>query len=76
MFQNVSIGIVGKGTSFEVYDEDGTTEYLKLIEGEERRVPRAAPDDESRPSGEGAAPEVVPDVDNGDGDDGVPMDTE
>ena len=70
----MSIAIVGKGTNFEVYDEEGTTDYLKLIEGEERRAPRAGPEDDSRPQGDQAAPENVPDVD--DGDTGVPMDTE
>lgn len=74
IFQNVSIGIVGKGTAFEIYAEDGTSEYLRLIEGEERRVARPTGDEEPRRPEEGPAGESVPDVD--DADDGVPMDTE
>jgi hypothetical protein len=36
-FQNVSIGIVGKNTPFKVFDEEGTAQYLRMIEGEEKR---------------------------------------
>jgi hypothetical protein len=35
--KNVSIGIVGKNTSFKVLDEEGTAQYLRMIEGEEKR---------------------------------------
>lgn len=35
--QNVSIGIVGKNTLFKVLDEEGTAQYLRMIEGEEKR---------------------------------------
>lgn len=35
--KNVSIGIVGKNTPFKALDEEGTAEYLRLIEGEEKR---------------------------------------
>ncbi|KAJ8868620.1 hypothetical protein PR048_030159 [Dryococelus australis] len=34
---NVSIGLVGKGTSFRVFDEEQTAGYLRMIEGEEKR---------------------------------------
>ncbi|XP_066999510.2 proteasome subunit alpha type-1 [Anabrus simplex] len=37
--KNVSIGIVGKGTLFKVFDEDDTGRYLAMIEGEEKRGP-------------------------------------
>jgi hypothetical protein len=33
----VSIGIVGKNTPFKVFDEEGTAQYLRMIEGEEKR---------------------------------------
>jgi len=36
-FKNVSIGIVGKNTPFKVLDEEGTAQYLRMIEGEEKR---------------------------------------
>jgi hypothetical protein len=35
--QNVSIGIVGRNTAFNVVDEEGTAQYLRMIEGEEKR---------------------------------------
>lgn len=35
--KNVSIGIVGKNTPFKVLDEEGTAQYLRMIEGEEKR---------------------------------------
>ncbi|KAL0273338.1 UNVERIFIED_CONTAM: hypothetical protein PYX00_006031 [Menopon gallinae] len=74
--KNVSIAIVGAGTIFQVFDEEGTGKYLALIEGEERRAPRSQDDGDSRaePRGQATEGENVPDVD--DADDGVPMDTE
>ncbi|CAH1158809.1 unnamed protein product [Phyllotreta striolata] len=35
--KNVSIGYVGKGTSFKILEEEETAPFLALIEGEERR---------------------------------------
>lgn len=35
--QNVSIGIVGRNTPFKAFDEEGTAQYLRMIEGEEKR---------------------------------------
>ncbi|XP_071447543.1 proteasome subunit alpha type-1-like [Hetaerina americana] len=35
--KNVSIGVVGKGTPFTIYDEDETSRYLTSIVGEEKR---------------------------------------
>jgi len=39
--KNCSLAIVGKDTPFTVYDDDAVTDYLKLIEGEERAPPAA-----------------------------------
>lgn len=36
-FQNVSIGIVGKGYDFTILDESATAIYLSQIEGDEKR---------------------------------------
>ncbi|XP_046394921.1 proteasome subunit alpha type-1 [Ischnura elegans] len=35
--KNVSIGVVGKGTPFTIYDEEETSRYLTAIVGEEKR---------------------------------------
>lgn len=35
--KNVSIGVVGKGQSFKILDENETANYLGMIQGEERR---------------------------------------
>lgn len=35
--KNVSISLVGKGQNFKLLDENETANYLKMIEGEERR---------------------------------------
>lgn len=57
--QNVSIAIVGKNSPLKVYDEDGTTEFLRLIEGEERRAPRVV--EEEPRGGDDDAPAPPPD---------------
>lgn len=36
-FQNVSIGIVGKGTNFTVLEEAAMSVYLSEIEGDDKR---------------------------------------
>lgn len=73
MFQNVSIAIVGKNTKFEVFDENKTSAYLSLIEGEERRSGRPS-EDESRTNQGDPGRDSVTDVDDADNE--VPMDTE
>ncbi|KAK3096748.1 hypothetical protein FSP39_002875 [Pinctada imbricata] len=46
--KNCSMGIVGKEMDFTIYDDDQMTDYLKLIEGEERsRAPAQAPEDQA-----------------------------
>lgn len=35
--KNVSIGVVGKGQNFKIFDENETASFLAMIEGEERR---------------------------------------
>jgi len=63
--KNCSIAIVGKDTSFTIYEDDAVSPYLRTIEGEERSRAGAPPEepkanvpmdeDEVRP----AAPEVA-----------------
>jgi len=66
----VSIAIVGQGTPLKVYDEDGATAFLRLIEGEERRGARPAPEEEA------AAPAPADDEPAPAPDPAVAMDTE
>ncbi|XP_050394015.1 proteasome subunit alpha type-1 [Patella vulgata] len=40
--KNCSLGIVGKDQNFTIYDDDGVTDYLAMIEGEERAHPPPA----------------------------------
>jgi len=51
MFQNVSIGIVGKGYDFTILDEITTAAYLSQIEGDDKRGRPTEPavQDDSRP---------------------------
>ena len=43
--QNVSIGVVGKGMDFTIYDDGGVEPYLAGLESEERRGGRPLPPD-------------------------------
>ena len=42
MLQNVSIGIVGVGTPYQEFNDDETSRFLDMIQGEERRGAPAA----------------------------------
>jgi len=62
--KNVSIGCVGKGTEFTVYDDEGVDQFLNLLDPSERRgrgAPTAAADEDG-----GAPPPDAP------GDDPAP----
>jgi len=48
--KNVSIAIVGKDTTFTIYDDSEVDTFLASIEGEERRGRRDAPADGAAPS--------------------------
>jgi 20S proteasome subunit alpha 6 len=43
LLQNVSIGVVGKGMDFTIYDDGGVEPFLAGLEGEERRGGRPLP---------------------------------
>ena len=43
--QNVSIGVVGKGMDFTIYDDEGVEQFLAGLETEERRGGRPLPPD-------------------------------
>lgn len=43
--QNVSIGVVGKGMDFTIYDDGGVEVFLAGLESEERRGGRPLPPD-------------------------------
>ncbi|ESO93223.1 hypothetical protein LOTGIDRAFT_232677 [Lottia gigantea] len=61
--KNCSIGIVGKDQDFAIYDDDGVTRYLSMIEGEERARPPPPPADapaESMETQDGDQPASVP----------------
>ena len=45
ILQNVSIGVVGKGLDFTIYDDAGVEPFLAGLEGEERRGGRPLPPD-------------------------------
>lgn len=59
MFQNVSIGVVGKKTEFAVYDDDNVDEFLNLLDPSERRG-RGAPTAGSGADGDDAPPPDAP----------------
>jgi len=63
MFQNVSIGIVGKGYDFTILDEITTAAYLSQIEGDDKRGRPTEPavQDDSRPSQDPSADESLQD---------------
>jgi len=63
MFQNVSIGIVGKGYDFTILDEITTAAYLSQIEGDDKRGRPTEPavQDDSRPPQDPSADESLQD---------------
>lgn len=68
--KNVSIGVVGKGMDFTIYDDSDTDPFLAGLESEERRGGRPLPPDveeagdlQEDPVGESAAPVQDPGVD-------------
>jgi len=56
--KNCSLGIVGKDTSFTIYDDGDVEKYLKMIEGEEKSTAAAKEDEPAamEQDGEAAAP--------------------
>lgn len=59
MFQNVSIGVVGKGYDFTILDETTTAAYLSQIEGDDKRGRPTEPtvQDDSKPPQDPSADE-------------------
>lgn len=55
LFQNVSIGVVGDGTNFNIYGEEEMARLLTAIEGEERRGAQPADAAAQPPAGEAPA---------------------
>jgi 20S proteasome subunit alpha 6 len=64
--KNVSIGVVGKGTEFTVYDDDGVDQFLNLLDPSERKG-RGAPT-----VGAGADDDGAPPPDAPGGDEAIP----
>jgi len=66
--KNVSIGVVGKGTPFKIYEDTAVAEYITFVEHEQRRPAATTadkPDDDQPPpqGGDGGDQPPPPDAD-------------